>query len=282
MVDPSRCASRSRRSLLRQHDAALLLVRWLPSERAAPFDACGAPPAARIRRDHHRARAVARRLRSARCTPLRHGLLLAAVRTVTAAVDLDGAVRIGLARCACRLGCNGRISSHRRVHAGARQVRRVEANHDTRIFLAAGGDAQDKQQHRGGSHASIYRQSGRVANRGACCVVAMSGTDDPRICARCGSNFVNTAGEQRFYASRGLPDAPRRCAPCRKVRKAEQRSVSPPTFPRRVSEAVPTCSWCGQPARVPFEVAAHRPVACEPCYRWRLGASSGLRMTEST
>ncbi|MEO6953711.1 MAG: zinc-ribbon domain containing protein [Polyangia bacterium] len=110
----------------------------------------------------------------------------------------------------------------------------------------------------------------------------MSGTDEHRTCERCGDTFLHTGGEQRFYAERGLPDPPRRCAPCRKALKAERRAISLRTPKQRPVDVTPSCSWCGEPARVPFEVAAHRPVACEPCYRWRLGASSGLRMDHAT
>ena len=112
----------------------------------------------------------------------------------------------------------------------------------------------------------------------------MNGTDEHRTCERCGEGFLHTAGEQRFYAARGIPDPPRRCAPCRKAQKAERRAVSPRARDpkQRPFEVIPTCSWCGELARVPFEVAVHRPVACEPCYRWRLGASSGFRMGQST
>ncbi len=107
----------------------------------------------------------------------------------------------------------------------------------------------------------------------------MSDEDRELSCADCGDSFAFKVGEQRFFAKRGLPDVPRRCAACRRKRKAERRDTSArePCAPVVAPVAtLPTCAWCGDPARVPFEVALHRPVACEPCYRWRLGLGSGL------
>ena len=106
-------------------------------------------------------------------------------------------------------------------------------------------------------------------------------TDEERRCERCGATFWFRAGEQRFFSERGLPDPPRRCASCRKARKDAARR-GPPVPARTASahaapqSAIPRCAWCGHEARVPFAVAAHRPVACEACYRWRLGVGSGL------
>ncbi len=110
--------------------------------------------------------------------------------------------------------------------------------------------------------------------------------DEERRCDRCGERFWFRVGEQRFFARRGLADPPRHCAACLRARKAEARQ-GPPTaltgsVPRTRSgpsmpvPVLPRCAWCGAPARVPFHVAAHRPVACEACYRWRLGVGSGL------
>ena len=43
--------------------------------------------------------------------------------------------------------------------------------------------------------------------------------DKVLTCCECGNNFVWTAGEQRFYYSKGLAE-PRRCPECRNLRKA--------------------------------------------------------------
>ena len=40
----------------------------------------------------------------------------------------------------------------------------------------------------------------------------MSFQDKTLVCKDCGQEFIWTAGEQEFYASRGLQNAPTRCA----------------------------------------------------------------------
>lgn len=40
-------------------------------------------------------------------------------------------------------------------------------------------------------------------------------------CAKCGSAFVWTAGEQRFYKDLGL-NSPRNCKPCRELKRHER------------------------------------------------------------
>jgi hypothetical protein len=111
----------------------------------------------------------------------------------------------------------------------------------------------------------------------------MSEHDEQRVCADCGASFWFRAGEQRFFAQRGLPDAPRRCEACRRARReaARRGPAERPAKPvSRPAPRLPRCAWCGGFARVPAsvhaDVAGHRPVACEACYRWRLGFGSGL------
>lgn len=38
-------------------------------------------------------------------------------------------------------------------------------------------------------------------------------------CKDCGNEFVFTAGEQEFYAEKGLVNEPQRCKPCRDAKK---------------------------------------------------------------
>ena len=47
--------------------------------------------------------------------------------------------------------------------------------------------------------------------------------DKTLICKECGAEFVFTAGEQEFYASKGFVNEPQRCKSCRDARK----NVSP-------------------------------------------------------
>jgi CxxC-x17-CxxC domain-containing protein len=92
-------------------------------------------------------------------------------------------------------------------------------------------------------------------------------------CKDCGTQFVFTAGEQEFYASRGLMHAPGRCASCRATRKArlgESGSIGGDAGfrrergPREMHPAV--CSNCGQETMVPFVPRGDKPVYCSACF----------------
>ena len=61
--------------------------------------------------------------------------------------------------------------------------------------------------------------------------------DKTLICKECGAEFVFTAGEQEFYASKGFVNEPQRCKACR-----------------------------GQEAKVPFRPREDRPVYCSECF----------------
>lgn len=81
-------------------------------------------------------------------------------------------------------------------------------------------------------------------------------------CRDCGADFVFTAGEQEFYASRGFTNEPSRCPSCRKARKngrGESHSQQREMFETQ-------CAECGKPAYVPFRPTDGRPVYCRDCY----------------
>jgi CxxC-x17-CxxC domain-containing protein len=104
--------------------------------------------------------------------------------------------------------------------------------------------------------------------------------DQTLRCRECGVDFVWTAGEQEFYASRGLTNAPSRCPDCRAARKAAGgaagggmgRSMgvgggsSGGYRPAREMHEV-VCAGCGGIARVPFLPRGDRPVYCSDCFR---------------
>ena len=92
----------------------------------------------------------------------------------------------------------------------------------------------------------------------------MSFQDKSLQCADCGQEFTFTAGEQEFYASRGLQNEPRRCPDCRRTRKAERRGDSGFGGRRQMFQAV--CAECGKDTEVPFEPREDRPVYCSDCY----------------
>ena len=108
-------------------------------------------------------------------------------------------------------------------------------------------------------------------------------------CKDCGSTFTFTAGEQEYYASKGLVNDPRRCANCRKAAKSGRQDESNRSSfrsggsggsydnaPRQMTEAL--CSQCGNPTQVPFVPRGDRPVYCSECYAQMRGTSySGSR-----
>ena len=114
----------------------------------------------------------------------------------------------------------------------------------------------------------------------------MTHVDKALVCRDCGTSFTFTAGEQAFYASRGLMNEPGRCPSCRSARKAGG-SGSPfgdsyvhygpfASFsgrtPRQMHPAV--CAECNQMTEVPFLPKGDRPVYCSDCF-------SNIRQSES-
>jgi CxxC-x17-CxxC domain-containing protein len=113
--------------------------------------------------------------------------------------------------------------------------------------------------------------------------------DRELTCKDCGASFTFTAGEQEFYAGKGLANDPRRCPTCRRAAKQSRSdggargayhagsyggmTVRPP---RQMSEAV--CAQCGATTEVPFVPRGDRPVYCSDCYAQMRGATySGSR-----
>ncbi len=117
-------------------------------------------------------------------------------------------------------------------------------------------------------------------------------------CRDCGVDFTWTSGEQEFYASRGLTNAPSRCPDCRSARKAAGGGGGGGRpggggnggygggggggggygggggggyggGQREMHEV--KCASCGGVARVPFVPRGDRPVYCRDCF------SSGVR-----
>lgn len=116
----------------------------------------------------------------------------------------------------------------------------------------------------------------------------MAFADKTISCRDCGSDFVFTAGEQEFYASKGFVNEPARCPACRQARKTGAGSASNGASsmrssartgdygaPReRVSHTV-VCANCGQETTVPFVPRGHRPVYCSDCFDQMRGNSRG-------
>ncbi len=107
----------------------------------------------------------------------------------------------------------------------------------------------------------------------------MTYTDQTLTCRDCGQSFTFTAGEQEFYASRGLLNTPGRCPSCRAARKSSGGYSSGQTSDRGYSDRAPRqmhearCDSCGGVARVPFVPRGDKPVYCSDCFSKMRSAS---------
>lgn len=84
--------------------------------------------------------------------------------------------------------------------------------------------------------------------------------DETLVCVDCGNEFVFTAGEQEFYASKGYTNKPKRCKACRDAKKGARPE-------RQYFTAV--CSECGGEAKLTFEPTQDKPVYCSECFAKR-------------
>ena len=98
----------------------------------------------------------------------------------------------------------------------------------------------------------------------------MSFQDKVLTCRDCGQQFTFTAGEQEFYATKGLMNEPGRCPDCRSIRRGSRGSDGPRSSGggggggRQMFDVI--CSQCGQPTQVPFQPTSGRPVYCSDCF----------------
>ncbi len=107
---------------------------------------------------------------------------------------------------------------------------------------------------------------------------SLSFADKTLVCRDCKANFTFTAGEQEFYANKGLQNEPVRCSSCRSNRKTTTTRSEPEEgyvrygvfasfggrTPRQMHPA--TCAECGMMTEVPFQPRGDRPVYCSACY----------------
>ena len=82
--------------------------------------------------------------------------------------------------------------------------------------------------------------------------------DKTLICKDCGEEFVFTAGEQEFYAEKGLQNEPQRCKACRDAKKR--------TYNQNREMFTTVCADCGGEAVVPFQPKTDKPVYCSACF----------------
>ena len=77
-------------------------------------------------------------------------------------------------------------------------------------------------------------------------------------CKECSKEFVWSAGEQKFYADKGLQNPPGRCPDCRKMKK-ESRSN------REMYSII--CKECGKEGEVRFKPRNSNDVLCAECFK---------------
>ena len=102
----------------------------------------------------------------------------------------------------------------------------------------------------------------------------MSFSDKVLKCRDCGNEFVFTAGEQEFYASRGLMNEPGRCPSCRALRRQNGGGGNGNGFssggdrPFRAQRDMhpAVCAECGANTMVPFLPRTDKPVYCSNCF----------------
>ena len=106
----------------------------------------------------------------------------------------------------------------------------------------------------------------------------MTYQDQTLTCRDCGATFVFTAGEQEFFASRGLQNAPGRCPSCRQARRGgggggggNYAGSSYERPARQMTDVI--CSSCGRPTQVPFVPRGDKPVYCSDCFGKQGGGS---------
>ena len=84
--------------------------------------------------------------------------------------------------------------------------------------------------------------------------------DRSLTCRDCAEEFSFSAGEQAFFATKGLTNDPQRCPSCRAVAKRARSSEGAREFHAAI------CGACGGQAVVPFAPRTDRPVYCSACF----------------
>ena len=84
--------------------------------------------------------------------------------------------------------------------------------------------------------------------------------DRTLTCRDCAEEFIFSACEQAFYASKSLVNDPQRCPSCRAAAKRARTNEGPREFHAAI------CGACGGQAVVPFAPRNDRPVYCSSCF----------------
>jgi CxxC-x17-CxxC domain-containing protein len=92
-------------------------------------------------------------------------------------------------------------------------------------------------------------------------------TDKTLTCQECSNEFVFTAGEQEFFATKGFENEPSRCPTCRAARKQRHNGHSGGGSREERQMYETTCAECGKSCEVPFRPTGDKPVYCKDCYQ---------------
>ena len=112
-------------------------------------------------------------------------------------------------------------------------------------------------------------------------------TDKTLACVDCGVDFIFSADDQEFHASRGFTNEPKRCPDCRRARKSARGDGGGggggyggggggggySSGPRQMYPA--KCAQCGRDTEVPFQPRGDRPVYCRDCFQQQQPSGGG-------
>jgi CxxC-x17-CxxC domain-containing protein len=91
----------------------------------------------------------------------------------------------------------------------------------------------------------------------------MDFTEQVLVCVQCGSEFVFSPDEQRFFHEKQFTHTPKHCFKCRAARATGK--------PKRRQETSIICAECGQRAVVPFKPIHDKPALCRTCFEIQRG-----------
>ena len=93
-------------------------------------------------------------------------------------------------------------------------------------------------------------------------------TDKVLRCIDCGEEFIFSAGEQLFFADKGLRNDPKRCKPCKQAKNDRLAAINlaQSTGAKQRIEVTVQCAQCREQTTVPFYPSQGRPVYCRACF----------------
>lgn len=93
-----------------------------------------------------------------------------------------------------------------------------------------------------------------------------SSRDEEITCKDCGKDFLFSASEKEFFASKGFQNKPVRCKECRQSRKKKRSSRSSRGAGKSSKGHKIVCDRCGCTDYVPFKPSNDKPVFCDDCF----------------